>query len=99
VSVDSTYFGVDREQVRLFLDSRDIEARPVWKPLHLQPVFRGCTVRGGDIAARLYDEGLCLPSGSSLSEVDQRRVISAIEELREIQEAREVACLGRAIAV
>lgn len=99
VRIDPTDFGVDREHVRRYLDSCDIEARPVWKPLHLQPVFRGCTVRGGEIAARLFDQGLCLPSGSSLSDVEQRRVISALEELREIQESREVACLRRATAV
>jgi dTDP-4-amino-4,6-dideoxygalactose transaminase len=99
VRVDSAQFGVDRERVRLYLDSCDIEARPVWKPMHLQPVFRGCTVRGGEIAARVFDQGLCLPSGSSLSEGDQRRVISALEELREIERSREVASLRRAIAV
>jgi len=82
VRVDATRFGFDREHVRLHLDSCDIEARPVWKPLHLQPAFRQCAVRGGDVAALLFEQGLCLPSGSSLSEMEQRRVISALEESR-----------------
>lgn len=83
VRIDASMFGVDREYIRLHLESREIEARPVWKPLHLQSAFRGCTVRGGRIASRLFDEGLCLPSGSSLSEPEQSRVIAAIEESRD----------------
>ena len=47
--------------------------------MHLQPVFRGCAVRGGDVAADLFDRGLCLPSGSSLTDPDQGRVIEAIQ--------------------
>jgi dTDP-4-amino-4,6-dideoxygalactose transaminase len=82
VRVDASRFGFDRERIRLHLDYCDIEARPVWKPMHLQPAFRESTVRGGEVAARLFEEGLCLPSGSSLSEMAQRRVISAIEESR-----------------
>ena len=82
VRADATGFGVDREHIRRHLDSCDIEARPVWKPMHLQPAFRDCTVRGGEVAALLFEQGLCLPSGSSLSETEQRRVISALEESR-----------------
>jgi dTDP-4-amino-4,6-dideoxygalactose transaminase len=82
VRIDATRFGFGPEHIRLHLDSCDIEARPVWKPMHLQPAFRECTVRGGDVAALLFEQGLCLPSGSSLSEIDQRRVISALEESR-----------------
>ena len=78
VRIDPSRFGVDREGVRLFLESCEIESRPVWKPLHLQRAFRGCTVRRGDVAAVLFDEGLCLPSGSNLSEADQDRVITAV---------------------
>jgi dTDP-4-amino-4,6-dideoxygalactose transaminase len=78
VRIDPSLFGVDRESVRLYLEASEIESRPVWKPLHLQRAFRGCSVRGGDLAAMLFDEGLCLPSGSSLSEADQGRVITAV---------------------
>lgn len=90
VRIDRSIFGVDRESVRLHLELCEIEARPVWKPLHLQPAFRGCTIRRGEIAARLFEEGLCLPSGSSLSETEQHRVIGAIEESREAADIRQV---------
>ena len=82
VRIDATRFGFGPEHVRLHLDSCGIEARPLWKPMHLQPAFRECTVRGGDVAALLFEQGLCLPSGSSLSEMEQRRVIVALEESR-----------------
>lgn len=82
VRIDPAVFGVDREVVRVHLERRDVEARPVWKPLHLQPAFRQCEVRGGRIATRLFEEGLCLPSGSSLRDTEQNRVIAAIEEAR-----------------
>jgi dTDP-4-amino-4,6-dideoxygalactose transaminase len=78
--VEPSVFGVSREQIRLHLESRDIESRPVWKPLHQQPVFRRCHVRGGAVAAELFERGLCLPSGSSLTEAEQRWVIAAVEE-------------------
>ena len=82
VTIDPAQFGIDREGVRQFLESRNIESRPVWKPMHLQPVFRTCQTRGGDVAARLFRDGLCLPSGSSLTAEQQRTVISCIEEAR-----------------
>ena len=82
VRIDASEFGVGPEHIRLHLDSRDIEARPVWKPMHLQPAFRECPVRGGEVAALLFEQGLCLPSGSSLSEMEQGRVISALQESR-----------------
>lgn len=70
--------GRDRDGVLARLAAQDIEGRPVWKPLHLQPAFRGARVLRGDVAARLFADGLCLPSGSSLRISDQERVISAI---------------------
>ena len=79
VRIDPAAFGVDREFVRACLESSEIESRPVWKPLHLQGAFRGCAVRGGRTAVGLFEEGLCLPSGSNLSASDQDRVIAVIE--------------------
>jgi len=73
-------FGATREDVRMHLESCGIESRAVWKPLHLQPAFSECRTRGGGVAHGLFLDGLCLPSGSSLSLRDQCRVISAIEE-------------------
>jgi pyridoxal phosphate-dependent aminotransferase EpsN len=80
LTIDPKAAGVDREQVRLHLESLDIESRPVWKPMHLQPVFASCRAYGGDVSARLFETGLCLPSGSSLTEVDRRRVIEGVQE-------------------
>jgi pyridoxal phosphate-dependent aminotransferase EpsN len=73
--------GVDREKVRLALAEQQIEARPVWKPLHLQPVFAGCECIGGIIAEDLFERGLCLPSGSNLTTEDLERVAEAITEI------------------
>jgi dTDP-4-amino-4,6-dideoxygalactose transaminase len=78
LTIDPDAFGATREDVRLALERENIEARPVWKPMHLQPVFTGCPVRGGAVAERLFDRGLCLPSGSNLSEEDRRRVIQIV---------------------
>lgn len=67
--------GASPAQIREHLEASNIEARPVWKPMHLQPAFRDCRVVGGRVAEDLFQRGLCLPSGSSLAEADQRRVI------------------------
>jgi dTDP-4-amino-4,6-dideoxygalactose transaminase len=80
LTIDPDLAGTDRETVRLHLESLDIESRPVWKPMHLQPVFAGCRTYGGDMAARLFEHGLCLPSGSSLTEEDRDRVIDGIRD-------------------
>ena len=60
------------------LEKDNIETRPVWRPMHLQPIFAGSAVIGGTVAQRLYETGLCLPSSSSLTEADQLRVIDAL---------------------
>lgn len=78
LTIDPEAFGADREQVRLTLAQKQIEARPVWKPLHLQPVFTECECIGGEVAEDLFTRGLCLPSGSNLSNEDLERVIGAI---------------------
>lgn len=71
-------FGADREQVRLALEAENIESRPVWKPMHLQPVFKGCRVVGGSVAEDLFERGLCLPSGTQMTPADQDRVMDVI---------------------
>jgi pyridoxal phosphate-dependent aminotransferase EpsN len=78
LTIDPVAFGADREHVRLALAQQQIEARPVWKPLHLQPVFSGCESIGGEVAEELFARGLCLPSGSNLTSEDLERVIAAI---------------------
>jgi dTDP-4-amino-4,6-dideoxygalactose transaminase len=79
-TLDPARAGIDRDALLDRLAAADIEARPVWKPLHLQPAYRGCRTLGGAIAERLFHHGLCLPSGSSLGEADQARVIAAVHE-------------------
>ena len=58
----------------------DIEARPVWKPMHLQPIFAGARALGGRTAQQLFERGICLPSGSNLTETDRRTVIDLVLE-------------------
>jgi pyridoxal phosphate-dependent aminotransferase EpsN len=79
LTIDPGRFGADREAVRLALEAENIEARPVWKPMHLQPVFKGARTFGGSVSATLFRDGLCLPSGSSLSPGDQDRVIAIVK--------------------
>jgi len=80
ITIDPAEFGADREYVRLALEAQNIESRPVWKPMHLQPVFAGYNSVGGDVAADLFEHGLCLPSGSNLRESDLERVVTTIRE-------------------
>ncbi len=78
IRIDPARFGADREAVRLALDAIGAESRPVWKPLPDQPVFRDAPSAGGAVAGRLFDEGLCLPSGTGMTPAEQDRVIAAI---------------------
>ncbi|MFP3913162.1 MAG: aminotransferase class I/II-fold pyridoxal phosphate-dependent enzyme [Desulfobacteraceae bacterium] len=97
ITIDPAQAGVDREEVRLALEEENIEARPVWKPMHLQPVFdpqitqidadyRGrkkypCRMIGGGVAEDLFERGLCLPSGTNMTEVDMGRMEEALMEI------------------
>lgn len=78
IELDETEFGATRESLRLALEAEDVEARPIWKPMHLQPVFRDCEVVGGAVSERLFRNGLCLPSGSSLAVHEQERIIEIV---------------------
>jgi len=80
LQVDPKLFGVDRRRIQEQLESRDIESRPVWKPLHLQPLFAGARTVGGEVSEELFDRGLCLPSGSQMTEEDLSRVVDAVLE-------------------
>lgn len=80
LTINPAQFRRDREDVRLALAAAHIESRPVWKPLHLQPIFSGCECFGGQVAEYLFTRGLCLPSGSSMTETDCDRVIRVIQE-------------------
>jgi dTDP-4-amino-4,6-dideoxygalactose transaminase len=80
LTVDAEKFGCDREQIRLALEANQIEARPVWKPLHLQPIFATAERIGGEVSQDLFQRGLCLPSGSDLTPEDLVRVIHIIKD-------------------
>ena len=77
-TIDPAAFGADREAVREALEAENIEARPLWKPMHLQPVFAEHPVVGGAVAEELFANGLCLPSGSNLAEHELERVAEVI---------------------
>ena len=78
LTVNPLEFGCDREAIRLALATANIESRPVWKPLHLQPVFADCECIGGSVAEALFATGLCLPSGSRMTEADCDQVTNLI---------------------
>ncbi len=78
VVVDPERSGTDRERIRLALEAEDVESRPLWKPMHLQPFFADAPLYGGEVSATLFERGLCLPSGSSLGADDQRRVVEIL---------------------
>jgi dTDP-4-amino-4,6-dideoxygalactose transaminase len=82
VEIDPDAFGCDREAVRLALDAENIEARPVWKPMHLQPVFAAATRSGGAVSERLFARGLCLPSGTQMTDDDVARVADIVRACR-----------------
>jgi pyridoxal phosphate-dependent aminotransferase EpsN len=82
MTIDPSRFGADRERVRRALEVENIEARPVWKPMHLQPVFAAYERLGGEVAEGFFQRGLCLPSGSDLTEADLQRVIDVIVGLQ-----------------
>lgn len=72
-------FGADREGVRLALEAENIESRPIWMPMHLQPVFKHCWIRGGSVGEGLFASGLCLPSGTHMTDDDLRRITEIIK--------------------
>jgi len=73
--------GITREDIRLALEKENIESRPLWKPMHLQPVFKDFPYYGKNVAENLFNNGLCLPSGSNLEEAHLQRVSNCIDEL------------------
>ncbi|HET8839030.1 MAG TPA: DegT/DnrJ/EryC1/StrS family aminotransferase [Flavobacteriaceae bacterium] len=73
--------GTTREDLRLAFEKENIESRPLWKPMHLQPFFQDAPYYGGTVAEKLFENGLCLPSGSNLTEEDRKRIRSVISEV------------------
>jgi dTDP-4-amino-4,6-dideoxygalactose transaminase len=70
--------GITREDVRLALDAENIESRPLWKPMHMQPVYEGTKFFGSGVCEKLFEQGLCLPSGSNLTEEEFQRIFIAL---------------------
>ena len=87
LTVDPSRLGVSREDIRLALGAQEIEARPVWKPMHSQPVYRDCPSVGTEVSDHLFETGLCLASGSCLTEADQDRIIDIVLSMPGLQSA------------
>lgn len=81
VTVNASKAGFSREELRLSLLEDNIESRPLWKPMHLQPVFKDCAYYGGNVAEVLFENGLCLPSGSNLTDEDRERIERSIRKM------------------
>lgn len=73
--------GITREKIRLALETQNIESRPLWKPMHLQPVFEKHPYFGGKVAETLFENGLCLPSGSNMTEAERERIANVLKNL------------------
>jgi pyridoxal phosphate-dependent aminotransferase EpsN len=78
-TVDPELSGATRDTIMAALAAEDIEARPLWKPMHLQPLFAGAPTYGGALSEELFERGICLPSSSSLSASEQERVIQVVQ--------------------
>ncbi len=78
IVIDSKALGRSSTDLRLALEKENIECRPLWKPMHLQPIFEKYPYYGGSVSEQLFENGLCLPSGSNLSEQDKKRISDAL---------------------
>jgi dTDP-4-amino-4,6-dideoxygalactose transaminase len=81
IIVDPSVTGFTREDLRMKMEEANIETRPLWKPMHLQPVFKDCPYYGNNVSEDLFDKGLCLPSSPILSQEDLERIIDVIKKL------------------
>lgn len=82
ITIDATKTnGITRETLRLAFEAANIESRPLWKPMHLQPIFSNYPYYGSNVAETLFDNGLCLPSGSNLTDNDRERIAAVIGEV------------------
>jgi pyridoxal phosphate-dependent aminotransferase EpsN len=79
--LDAARFGADREEVRQGLEAHNIESRPLWKPMHRQPIFRAYESIGGAVAERLFEQGLCLPSDTTLTDEQLTRITALIRAM------------------
>ncbi len=81
ITIEETMTGISREMLRLALLEDNIESRPLWKPMHLQPVFANSLYYGANVAEQLFEKGLCLPSGSNLTDAEKERIHTKIRQV------------------
>ena len=82
ITIDATKTkGISAETLRLALDAENIESRPLWKPMHLQPIFFNYPYYGKTVSENLFENGLCLPSGSNLTDADRERIAKVIKSV------------------
>jgi len=77
-TIDPAQAGTDREAIRLALEAQNIEARPAWKPMHQQPLFADAESVGGVVSDAIFETGICLPTGSALTDAQIDRVIERV---------------------
>ena len=78
ILIDPSKTGITREDLQRELEKENIETRPLWKPMHLQPVFSSCPAYLNGVSQELFTNGLCLPSGSNMSDEDRKRILNSI---------------------
>jgi dTDP-4-amino-4,6-dideoxygalactose transaminase len=78
ITIDKNLSGTDREQIRIAFEKDNIDSRPLWKPMHLQPVFKSAPNYTNGVSEKLFKDGLCLPSGTNISESDLERICNII---------------------
>lgn len=81
LTIDPTVTGITREDIRLMLLEHEIESRPLWKPMHMQPLYTGTPYHGAGVDERVFANDLCLPSGSDMNEEQQDEVIDRVTAL------------------
>ena len=81
ILIDEERIGFDRDKLQLKFLENNIETRPLWKPMHLQPIFSDAPYYGEDVSERLFQKGLCLPSGSNMTDNDRERIAKIFEEI------------------
>jgi dTDP-4-amino-4,6-dideoxygalactose transaminase len=86
ILVDPKQAHISRETLRLAFEAKNIESRPLWKPMHMQPVFEGAPFYGDGTSERLFEQGLCLPSGSNLTDTDLARIKAVIQDCTYFQD-------------
>ena len=80
LTIDPARSGINRDMVIQALEKNNIESRPTWKPMHLQPLFKNCKIIGGKVSEHIFKDGICLPSGTSMSKDDFERIVKTVRK-------------------